>query len=81
MDSVTIKASSTAYCGIAGHVRVWAGGESAKPRTCSCGAVRYVRHLCECGNIHETQISNDPVTAVLRRDWDTLEENEAWKDL
>lgn len=79
--SQTISATSTRYCGLGGHVRVWAGSPECAPDTCHCGAVRYVKHQCDCGNIHETAISNDPVTAVLRGEWDTPEEDEAWKHL
>jgi hypothetical protein len=48
---------SGAYCGINGHVRVWAGGPDAKPSTCACGAMRYEEHRCLCGNIHEKQVA------------------------
>lgn len=52
--------TSDIYCGLNGHVRVWAGGADAKPNTCACGAVKYVTHRCVCGDEHEQAIPNEP---------------------
>lgn len=73
--SFSHASGDTRYCTIAGHVRVYAG--SVPPETCACGEVRYVKHTCICGDVHERPVLRDPIT----REWDTDEEDEAWKHL
>jgi hypothetical protein len=54
------NATSSMYCTLDSHVRVWAGSVEAKPDTCDCGMVRFVRHQCECGDVHEKQVAVTP---------------------
>ena len=78
MSGITFSsASARGGCTLSGHVRIWAGGPEAKPKTCDCGAVRYVEHRCICGDVHEREVVNDPIT----REWDTPQEDAAWKNL
>lgn len=81
METETITARSASYCGISGHVRVWAGSPEAAPDTCSCGSYRFVKHQCACGNVHEQMVMIDPVNELIRREWETPEEDEAWRGL
>lgn len=55
--TITFSANSadTRYCTFNQHVRVSAG--LFKPETCHCGAMRYVGHVCSCGNVHEPRNS------------------------
>lgn len=68
--TTTITGTSVGYCGLHGHVRVYVG--SVAPETCSCGLMRYERHTCTCGNVHEKEIPQHPVGGVFRDDptWD-----------
>jgi len=51
--------TSTSYCSLSGHVRAYAGSIEARPDTCHCGAVRFVRCVCSCcGDWHEKAVSN-----------------------
>ena len=78
VNSDTSTVNSSFGCGSGGHVRLWGGGLDAMPKVCQCGAVRYESHACpSCGVIHEHGIANTPI----ERDWNTPEEDAAWRDL
>lgn len=78
--SETITATG-ATCVGGGHVRVWAGGPEAKPKVCACGNYRFIECHCTCGDVHERMVMIDPINEPIRREWDTPEEDEAWKNL